>query len=273
MKKKVKILTCCAKQFFDHNCLNLAASISFYAIFSLLPLVFLVFYLIGFFLGAKPWLFLKIMEFIKQSLPYLNDSIVKDIKGVIENRKVFGWISVVSLLWSAEFVILAIRDAMDQIFGNIRKKSFLETRLAVWGVFLIWSFVILLSISLTVAAEIISKIAISNVGMDISSYLVKSLTFIKYFLPLLLMFFAVASVLKIMAGNRITIKYAFLGSAIFSVLWEAAKHTFSIYITHFGTFYGSFGALMILLLWIYYSAIIFLFSTEFIACLTARGKR
>lgn len=272
MKKKFKIITCCAKSFLKHNCLNMAAAISFYAIFSLLPLVFLVFSLIGFFLGAKPWLFLRIIDFVRQSLPYLSDNIVKDIRGLINNRKVFGWLGVVTLIWSAEFVILAVRDAMDHIFGNIRKMGFLKTRLVVWGVFLIWSGVILISIGLTVAAEIVDKMKISAVGMDISYYIVKSITF-KYFLPFLLMLIAVASVFKIMAGDRITIKHAFLGSAIFSVLWEGAKHTFALYIAYFGTFYGSISALMILLLWIYYSAVIFLLSAEFLVCLRTTGKR
>jgi len=131
------------KAFSYDNCLTMAAAIAFYALFSLIPLMFLFFSFIGFILGTETWLFERILEFVKESLPYLSDSIVEDIKGLINNRKVFGWLGIALLLWGAEFVILAIRNAMDKIFGETEKMGFIKTRLLVWGVFLIWCAVFL----------------------------------------------------------------------------------------------------------------------------------
>jgi len=133
--------------------------------------------------------------------------------------------------------------------------------------YLVCSFSI--SIGLPVAAEILSKLKISVWGIDISYYITKSISF-KYFLPVVIMVIAVAFIFKIFAGRNIKLRHAVLASIIFSVLWETAKHLFALYLTHFGSFnmmYGSLGAIMIMLLWIFYSAIILLFSAEIISCL------
>ncbi len=274
MKKFFIIIADSIRAFSYDNCLTMAAAISFYALFSLLPLMFLLFSFIGFVLGAEVWLFEQILGFVKESLPYLSDSIQEDIKGLIANSKVFGWISIILLIWSAEFVILAIRDAMNIIFGEAEKMGFVKTRLVVWGTFFIWCAVFLISIGLPLAAEILSRIKIAAFGIDISYYLARSVTF-KYFMPVVIMVIAVAFIFKIMVGKNIKARHAILGSIIFSVLWEAAKQLFALYITHFGSFnkmYGSLGAIMIMLLWIFYSAIILLFSAEFIASVKAPRK-
>src|SRR3989338_9627692 len=104
------------KAFSYDNCLTMAAAIAFYALFSLIPLMFLFLSFIGFILGTETWLFERILEFVKESLPYLSDAIIEDVKGLVANRKVFGWLGVILLIWSDEFVILALRDAMNLIF-------------------------------------------------------------------------------------------------------------------------------------------------------------
>lgn len=268
MKRFFIIISDSIKAFSYDNCLGMAAAISFYALFSLLPLMFLLFAFIGSILGTETWLFERILQFVKDSLPYLSDSIVEDIRGLIENRKVFGWFGIIMLMWSAEFVILAIRDAMNVIFGEAEKMGFIKTRLVAWGTFLIWCAVFLISIGLPFVAEILSsKTQIAAFGIDISYYIAKSITF-KYFMPVVIMVIAVAFIFKIMVGRNLKARHAVLGSIIFSVLWEAAKHLFALYITHFGSFnkmYGSLGAIMIMLLWVFYSSIILLFSAEIIA--------
>ena len=274
MKRLFVIITDSIRAFSYDNCLTMAAAISFYALFSLLPLMFLLFSFIGSILGTETRLFERILEFVKESLPYLSDSIVDDIKGLIANRKVFGWIGIITLIWSAEFVILAIRDAMNLIFGEAEKMGFIKTRIVVWGVFFIWCAVLLISIGLPIAAEILGRVKIAVLGIDISYYVAKSITF-KYFLPVVIMIIAVAFIFKIMAGKNIKARHAILGSVIFSVLWETAKHLFALYLAHFGSFnkmYGSLGAIMIMLLWIFYSAVILLFSAEFIASVKTPRK-
>ena len=67
---------------------------------------------------------------------------------------------------------------------------------------------------------------------------------------------------------------AFKATFVASILWEVAKQLFGWYILHLGRFsalYGSVATLAIFLLWIYYTAAIFLFGGE-IANLLEQGK-
>ena len=71
---------------------------------------------------------------------------------------------------------------------------------------------------------------------------------------------------------------SFFGSALFTVLWELAKQLFAVYVSNFQSynkFYGSIGALMIFLMWIFYSASIFLFaaSVSMAACKSGAHPR
>jgi membrane protein len=274
VKRVFILIAYSTKSFFRNNCLNMAAAISFYAIFSLLPLLFLLFSFVGFILGKSTWLFDQVLEFVVWSLPYLSSGILKDLQGLIAGRKIFGWFGMIVLIWSAEFVILAIQDALHHIMGVGKKTRFIKKRLMVWGVFFLGCIIALVSLGITAMAEILSKTRLDVPGIELLYYLTASLAF-KYFLPFILMFVVVALVFIIMVDVNIKIRHAMLGSVIFSVLWEAAKHIFAWYISHFASFnmvYGSLGAIMILLLWIYYSAIIFLFSAEFIASVKGQIK-
>lgn len=262
MKKLFIIIAESIKLFIKHDCLNMAAAIAFYAIFSMLPLLFLVFYFIGIILGTNLELFEQVMKIIILSVPYLSSNIFENFQGLIANRKSFGWIGMVMIIWSAEFVILGIRDAMNHIFGCPKKAGFIKTRIIVWGVFLIWNIIMLISIGITAAAGIFERVQITSLGFA------HGITF-KYFLPFILMFIIVTFVFKVTTGVNISLKYALLGSGIFSVLWEVAKHIFTWYIAvnvgSFSNIYGSFSAVLLLLLWIFYSASIFLFSAEIVA--------
>jgi membrane protein len=77
------------------------------------------------------------------------------------------------------------------------------------------------------------------------------------------------------APNRKIPSWAALKATLFtSVMWEAAKQLFGWYILHLGRFsavYGSLGTVAVFILWIYYSAAIFLFGAEIAVVLEKKG--
>src|SRR2546426_311744 len=69
---------------------------------------------------------------------------------------------------------------------------------------------------------------------------------------------------------------ALAGAVLASVLWEAAKQLFRLYVQQVGTYdqiYGPLGVLVAFVMFIYYSAIVFVFSGAFVAALDARHRR
>lgn len=254
------------KSFFKHNCLSISAAISFYFIFSFVPLLLLFLTIIGFILGANELLIERIILFLKLNIPFLSDDMLTALKGFFVNWSSYGWIWIIILIWIGESFMVELQNAMNHIFGRPQDKRFimmLKQRILGWGLFFIWCGVVIISVGITALAEIIHSHNIVVFGVALSDYLEMGIT-VKYILPFMLMVITVTFVFKMIAGVYVDLRHAIQGAIIFSLLWETAKYVFAWYIKNVTTFnliYGSISTLMISLLWIYYSVALFLFSS------------
>ncbi|MFQ5735326.1 MAG: YihY/virulence factor BrkB family protein [Thermodesulfobacteriota bacterium] len=264
MKRVYSVIRDAICLFNGNGCFTSAAAISFYAFFSLIPIMLLVTAALGFVLGTHEGLLDTVIDMVRQSLPYLSDRIVGDLRGLASEWMKFGWISVVVLISSAELVLEATASALSAVFDSERRFSFIRRKIINLGVLLIGIFAALTSIFMTAVAVVFRRFQLRIFGIDLVYYLVQSLAF-KIILPFLLVSVVVAVVFRIFSGPNLNFRYAFLGSVIFTVLWEVAKQVFTWYVSNFQSynrFYASLGTLMILLIWMFYSANIFLFSAS-----------
>lgn len=253
-----------------------AAAISFYAFFSLIPVMFLVTAGLGFVLGAHPELQERVVGMVSESLPYLSDTIISELEELSENWRTFGWIGLLSLVFAAEFVMGAMVRALTAIFGTEKSFGILRTRLI--GLFMIL-LAILAALSSVAVTALSYTIQDLNTGIQGLQYVFNLLSLLLFglILPFLLVAGIIAVVFRVLARANLDFRHAFLGSMVFAVLWEAAKQLFALYVANFQSynkFYGSIGALMILLMWIYYSASLFLLSASVArAAYLASGSR
>lgn len=262
MKKTFLIVWDAVKNFNRHNCFTSAAAISYYAFFSLIPLMLIISAVLGFVLGTRAGLLDKVILMVKENIPYLSDSITVNLKGLSRTWKTFGWLGVLSLISSAELVLGATADALSAIFGTTGKHGFLKRKIINMVGLLLAILASLLSISLTAFSIILKNTKVNIVGIGLVYRVIQSVAF-KFVLPFLVVAIIVAVVYKLISGSSLTFRFAMYGSILFSLLWEAAKQLFAWYVSNFPSynkFYGSLGAIMVLLIWIFYSSNIFLFS-------------
>ena len=248
--------------FNKNDCFTRAAAISFYAFFSLIPIMLLVTAALGFFLGSHEGLLDSVIAMVRQSLPYISDRIVNDLKGLSTQWRKFGWISIIILISSAELVLEATAGALSAVFNSERRFGFVRRKIINLGMLLLGIIAALASILMTAASVVLSKFHLRVFGIDIAYYLVQSLTF-KILLPFVVVTAMVAVIFKLFSGANLNVRYALFGSVIFTTLWEVTKQVFTWYVSNFQSynkFYASLGTLMLLLIWIFYSANIFLFS-------------
>lgn len=248
---------------FNRNaCFTRAAAISFYAFFSLIPIMLLVTAALGFFLGTHEGLIDDVVAMVRQSLPYISERMVNDLKGLSIQWRKFGWISIIVLIFSAELVLEATASELSSVFDTGRRFGFVRRKIINLGVLLLGIIAALVSILMTAASVLLSNFHLRVFGIDIVYYLVQSLTF-KILLPFLLVTAVVAVVFRLFSGPNLNVRYALYGSVIFTTMWEVTKQVFTWYVSNFQSynkFYASLGTLMLLLIWIFYSANIFLFS-------------
>jgi len=89
--------------------------------------------------------------------------------------------------------------------------------------------------------------------------------FIRFVVPFFIMFVTVALLYILLPKKRVAFRHAFSGALFTAVFLEAAKHLFTLYVVNvfrLGTIYGPLSAFVIFLLWVFYSACIFLIGAE-----------
>lgn len=263
MTRKIYSIIRDAVSLFNRNaCFTSAAAISFYAFFSLIPIMLLVTATLGFFLGTREGLIDEVVAMVRQSLPYISERIVNDLKGLSTQSRKFGWISVLVLIFSAELVLEATAGALSSVFDTGRRFGFVRRKIINLAVLLMGIIAALVSIFMTAASVILAKFHLRVFGIDLVYFFVQSLTF-KIVLPFLLVTAVVAVVFRIFSGPNLNARYALYGSVFFAFMWEITKQLFTWYVSNFQSYnklYASLGTLMLLLIWLFYSANIFLFS-------------
>lgn len=262
MKKAFAIFLDGIKIFIRAGCLDRAAAISFYAFFSIIPLMLLTIAFLGFVLGTHDGLFEKISVIARQALPYLSERVLTDVKGLATRWKAFSWLGLFSLFLSVELVFNSASKAMADIFNQDKKWGVVRRKVVNLVVFVVALLSALCSVLITAAYRLTGSFELQVLGIDIKYYLVDNLAY-KYVAPVALVVLTTALVLRIFSGSRLDLRHAIVGSVFFVVFWEIAKQVFAWYVSNFPSynrFYGSLGAVMALLLWIFYSTNIFLFS-------------
>lgn len=262
MKKTFLISWRGLKLFIDTNCLTNAAAISFYAFFALIPLMILITASLGFVFGTHAGLLDKVIAMVKVGLPYLSDRLINDLRGLSGKWRSYGWVGLLFLIYSTEMVLGAASEALSAVFGTEKRFGFIRRKIVNLFVMLLAVIASLASVIMTAISILFTRHNIEIAGVKFLITLIDSLVF-KFILPFFVMVIMVGLVFKMLSGPKMDLKYSFYGSVLFTVLWESAKQLFAWYVSSTSSYnkiYGSLGTLMVLLLWIFYSANIFLFS-------------
>lgn len=256
------------KGFSEDKITKLSASLAYYTVFSLGPLLFLLVLIAGLFLGKE-----AVQGNIYQELDNLiGAEAAKQVQDILKNVSLSdkgglaAVIGIITLIIGATSVFAEIQDSMNSIWGLKPKPSAgilqtIKSRLLSFG--LIGSLAFLLLVSLAVTT------VVAGLGQKVQQLIPGAGAVILYIVNLVLslgitsVLFAV--IFKVLPDVRIGWKDVWPGAIFTSVLFLLGKFGISAYISSsdVGTTYGAAGSLVILLLWIYYSSIILYFGAEF----------
>jgi membrane protein len=254
--------------YWEDDCLILSAAISFYAIFSVIPFLFLLFVIWGFFAGSSDTLYGQIAQFAMELVPRIPKEVLEDIRTVVEHRNALGGVGVFFLLWVFDAVFYSIAHSFDRIFGSGWKRRYYRMKLLSFSILLFVGLVLYASVYLTVFASAIRNTGVTILGIHLSRYLAESLSFRSMSYSLMIGVFT--AMFLIVPNRKIRFRFGLLGGFICANLWYLAKFAFRWYVTNIAVFnivYGALGTLIVVVLWIFYSANILLISAEFVSVL------
>ncbi|BFU95317.1 MAG: putative tRNA-processing ribonuclease BN [Nitrospira sp.] len=255
-----RLLGSLIRSFLRHGCGSLAASLAFFSLLSLFPLVFLLLYGVSFVVSHDVIGGQVLLSFLKGFLPILGARLAEELQRVAETETV-RWLVFLSFAWFGTLVFYELDYTLNVVFDSTTQRHPLisivisVTLLGVVGLLLIVSYVATQSVNILVAY------APHLWGLDFLALAAHDF-FLTYTLPFVLAFLTVTALYRYVPRRRPAWREAMIGALTFSLLWVAAKLlfiTYRDYATVYTDLYGSLLEVVLLLLWLYYSAGLFLF--------------
>lgn len=255
-------------EFIDDNGMSLSASLSYYTIFSLPPLLIIIISLSGFFFGkdaVNGELFGQINNLVGNDVALQIQEVIKNIS--LSSSSAFPTvISIVFLLVGASTVFVEIQNSINYIWGIKAKPKkglvkFLKNRLMSFSMIASLGFLMLVSLIVNSAMDILSSSISSNFSEDFV-YLFYALNYILVFTIITLLF---TLIFKTLPDGKVAFRDCLIGSSFTAVLFILGKFAIGFYLgkSTIESIYGAAGSVILIMIWIYYSAIILFFGAEF----------
>lgn len=232
---------------------NKAASLSYYTVISLFPMMLLLTAAFGFIMPGTDWM-PGIRRFVDDALPLQAELVVVNLESLIRNKATVSWFGAISLLLSAQMLYVNMDHIINRLLHEEKSRHFLMTRLF----FFPWLGGMVFMLFTPVIFEVV-EVKTRGFGWEISALtliLVKSGFVIASFL----MFSFMMTVLPI---RRIQTLRVVEAGALFAFTLQAGKFAFKQVtvgsLDRYNLVYGSLASIVLGLLWIFYFYSMFLF--------------
>ena len=250
--------------FFRDNCSLMAAAISFYAILSVLPIFLLFMSVSGYVLHSSTQAFEAVTSLLLKTFPASTAAVFSILSDLIQRKTVFGLIGLAGLLWAASRIFSAVENSMNIVWKVKKGRAYWHSKFLSLLLVPISVLIMLSSLAFTIFYTVAKNVEIPLIGLKVSEAALMSKLF-AILLPLVLGFLLFFLIYKIIPHRKIDTRSALIGAVCASVMWEVAKLLFDIYVKNYANFqqiYGSFGTLVVMCFWIYYSSFIVLIGAE-----------
>jgi membrane protein len=243
---------------------NQAAAISLYAILSFITLFILTFLMAGHLFGAYPDIQRELMEGIQRASPSAAQGLLAGLGALEDRQRGLGWIGIITLVWFSSMIFGAIETALDMIFRSRKHRNYIASKLLATAMIpLAWAVGIMSIVVTSIAALVAGQPLLVESGLPYMGF-IQGATF-RHLIPYAVTVLFFTLVYKITPTVRIPLGVALTGSAIFAALMELAKHVFTWYVanyTRYNIIYGPLETVIVVLLWVFYIALILLFCAE-----------
>jgi len=246
-----------------HNFLAFNASISFFTLFALIPLILLIFFFLSQWLTSSSFALSHLDNLTSHLLPEINERVMDEVYKVSSSKASWGAVWIMILFLAATPLTASLRNGFANILSLPSKNTFFKNKIkdifAVITIMLLFFTYIFVDIFLLQASSIFSeyipivkKIYLSSATSLILLILVVMVFFNLYF-PI-----------------KIKKKYLVTGALLTSLSWYSLSYFFDFFINAsslYGTFFGGMRGLFISLIWLYLNTASLLFGAELIAAL------
>ena len=260
----------------DDNCLRLGASLAYYAVFSIFPLLLLATTVFGFFLGDSDETRARLLDALARTTTpafrELFDGTLRDMQQHQTARGVGTIVGIVTLVFGASAVFSELQATLNQIWRVPKKEStgiLHALLLIVRGKAL--SFLVVIGAAVAILASVAATATISALGQralgaapgvvrpDLLWSAIEAVSSIG------VITFILGAMFRLIPDTRVEWRDVAWGALLTAVLFTAIKHMLAWYLTHLGSYaaYGAIGGFLCLLTWIYLASLFLFYGAEF----------
>jgi membrane protein len=251
-----------------HNAAQLGAALSYYAVLSLAPLIVVLIAMVGLVYGgeaARGGLQVELQRFMgyeaADAIQHVIASASSPRSGVIATI-----LGALTLLLGASGIAIALQQSLNTIWDVPSRRvqhwwrPYVRQRLTGFAVVLGAGFLLVLSLAATAAIAVIETFFAHLLPLPGAV-----LQLIDSIVSLAITTFLFALLFRTLPDLRIAWRRVWVGAAVTALLFTIGKYLIGLYLgkASVGSAYGAAGSLVVVLVWVYYSAQVFFFGAEF----------
>jgi len=261
------IFIAACRSYSQHGCMNLSAALAFYTILSLIPFLFLLVSVSAFLLGSSDEAHRLVEVLLNALFPRTGSLIFQEVQAISQRARVLGLIGILSMIWTASVFFSSLEKAMKAVFRIDQKRPFWKSRLLALGMIPAAGTVFFLSLLVTALSGVMGTVEFVLFGINLAHLRLFEFL-LGYMVPYIILVLALTAIYKFIPNTDISYRHALAGGITCAFLFELAKHFFTWYIggaQQYSIVYGSLEAIVILVLWAFYSSSILLFCAELVS--------
>jgi membrane protein len=249
--------------FGHHNIMGLSAALSFYALFALIPLMLLIFFLLSHLVFSSDYAIVQLAIITSNLVPDLSNKIMLEVYNTTQAKAAWGALGLFFLLWSITPLASAMRASFYTISATTQPPSFFKRKitdiLSVLGILLLF---FLFSASGFLIESIIGFLT-HHLSTTLLSIVANTFT-------LLLTTTLIALFYRAFFPLRVALIHLLVGAFLTALLWLIMRPAFALFLSlnqNYGAVFGSMKAMFVSITWLYLNLAVLLSGTVLIATL------
>jgi membrane protein len=255
-------------------CPVFAASLSFFGLISVIPVLLVAMAALGYMLHSPEQARDQILHAVQQLLPGQAARVAakqlmaqidfgSQVDTLMKARGPAGVLGILTLIWAAMQIFVSSVPAMNAAWEVTENRSWLKLRLVAFGLLVGAGALFLLSLLPSAGPDMVRRLHIPWLGLPEQ---------VPWYVDFLFTLLAVAFnsamfalIFRFLPAAEVRWREAAVGGVAMGALWELAKRGFSLYMATAGSrnaMFGYLGGVMILITWIYYTSMLLLLGAE-----------
>ncbi|WP_071396140.1 YihY/virulence factor BrkB family protein [Bacillus tuaregi] len=256
----MKLLKHLWKNFLDDDVFGIAAQLSYFFLLSLFPLLI-------FLMTLFPYLPINqedLLNLVRDFAPLGTIELIENhLEQVSKKNGALLSFGVIGTIWSASNGLNAIVKALNKAYGVKEERSFLRTRFM--SIFLTFAMIVVILVAL------ILPVFGKHIGMflfaqfELSAQFIAVWNALRWLVSSVIIFVIFIGLYWLAPNKKVACRTAIPGAAFATIGWILTSFAFSFYVSNFGNYsatYGSIGAIIVLMVWLYISGIIIIIGGE-----------